>query len=198
MNFEIYGIKFFANILKLLDNWGTVFLFMLITVICGYLFYRLNIKYHSSFTEGAHHYFLNIILFGFYVGSLTFISKYVSNLDIIYSSIFTVIFYSVSIFILTIFLIIFRRYKLKQFIIKSADWFNKNLDNILTDKNKKANISWITTACIVGDHKYTDLYLKDINSSLKSERKKAIDIDKFKNINIWKDENMNPKNINLI
>jgi hypothetical protein len=115
---------------------------------------------------------------------LFWVSKYILNLDLVYSLIFTVIFYAGSITLLTIILIILRRWKIKRWII-----FNIKIIKAI-DKNSHIDIKYydeLDKICGEGDHKYLDMFKKDLTKYM------DIDMNKYQKINIWKDENMNPK-----
>ena len=103
------------------------------------------------------------------------------------SVIFTGIFYSVSIFVLTITMIFMRRSKLKKYVIKSAKWINDN-PTIEWKDDYNNPIYKIRMKCIEADHQYTDWLKTDIDRRKKSE--KPIDLAKYEAINIWENKNM--------
>jgi hypothetical protein len=99
--------------------------------------------------------------------------QYVTNTDVIYTMIFTILFYGVNITILTIGLIILRRWKIKRWIISKVDIFDK-----LTKEKKQK----IKTLCDDNDHQYLDMFRLDIY-------KEKIDKNKYYNINVWENKN---------
>ena len=175
MNIQIYGINYFQSVINWFSSIYTIIILIILTGIFIYYFYKINFT-NNEWSLSNIHYLINIGLIIIYGILLFYISKFLLNLELVYSIIFTVLFYGVSIFLLTVVLLILRRYKIKKYILSKIDDINNN-----KDKEK------IKTVCVNGEHKYLDWFKKDI------ERNKKIDKQKYITINIFKDENMNNK-----
>jgi len=210
MDIKIYGLNLFADVVNWFSSPYALILFFIITAAAGYLFYKLNFTEHENSTRASNHYGFNILLIGVYGILLFWVSKYVLKMDLIMSVIFTGIFYSVSIFALTMILIFMRRSKLKKFVINSAKWIN---DNPMAWKYDN-KIDKIRLKCIEGDHYYTNMLLKDIDlpkpsdkdiydenknfvktiypkdNEWKGKGKRPIDVSKYEALNIWENKNM--------
>ena len=202
MGLEIYGLQTFSSIVNWFSDWKAFLLFVIVTALVCYFFYKINFINSDKALSPAGHYGYNSMLMIGYGLILFWVSNYVLQMDLVYSMIFTIGFYSISIYILTITLIILRRYKIKK-------WLLNKLDNINELKFKQQYD--LLDKCNNGEHKYlTDLILDltgtdwiDIPTYEKEKHsnkiyfKPKLDIDmlkeKYNNINIWQDKNMNTK-----
>ena len=182
---ELYGLEKFSGLKNWFNNYLTIILFILIIGVFAYLFYKQNFCLNKYSYSGANHYVLNFLLIVGTGFGLTFVGNYLSNIDSIYSLIITVLFYSANIFVLTLILIFIRRHKLKQWTISKAELLN-------TGKITEYEFNLLRSDCEDAGHAYTDLLLQEIKKyDLKSKSNKTISLDKYKNINIWEDRNMN-------
>lgn len=179
---EIFGLGIFENVMNWFTTPLTIILFLIVTCVTGYFFYKHNFNRIKNF-EASHDYSINIVLILFYGLFLFWVSKYLLHIDLIFSLIITAIFYSVSIFVLTVTLIILRRRKIKKYCIESVIEINKQF--------VKEKVYQINVNCMAANHKYTDMLKEDIIRIEKTGG--TIDINKYKNIDIWQDKNQHPK-----
>jgi hypothetical protein len=201
MNIHIYGIEQFASVTNWFQSSMTILLLAIFTFVVSYLFYKLNFTRHNDETSAVHHYMSNIGLFAGYGVILFWVSRFVLQLDLIWSAILTLVFYSVLLYVLTITMIIMRRNKIKRWVIEKANFINDN-PRMKWKQDNDNPLYKIRSKCIEDGHKYLDWLLKDIDGNkLETDKEgdlatvpyageRPIDISKYQKINIWKDENM--------
>jgi uncharacterized protein YacL len=197
MDIRIYGIEHFSNVINWFQSLYTILLLAIFTFVVAYFFYKLNFVRHKDETSSTHHYILNVLIFGIYGVILFWVSKFVLKMDLMMSAIFTLVFYSLLLYVLTITMIIMRRHKIKRWVIDKINFINNN-PNLEWKREEHNPLYIIRSKCISDGHKYLDWFLEDIDGvkGIDSENKKAcggkrpLDITKYRKINIWKDENM--------
>lgn len=201
MGIQIYGLEYFVDVVNWFKSPWTILLLALLMLVIMYFFYEVNFTRHKDETNAVHHYLSNIGLFGACGAILFWVSKFVLKMDLIWSAIITLIFYSVLLYVLTITMIIMRRNKIKKWIIEKVYFINNNTNMKWTQKDDNP-LYKIRAKCIEDGHKYLDWFLEDIDGnefytdkdgdtcSVPYAGKRPIDIAKYQQINIWKDENM--------
>jgi hypothetical protein len=182
METTIYGLK---DIIINFSNWFTtpitIVLFILINALLIYYFYKLNFVVNDDSIDSSIHYLFNLLLITPYLIIIFGVGHYIIINNLL-SIIITCLFYSATLFILVLFLIFLRRYKIKKWIIQQINNINNTSEKNTTLINKlKKLISF-------EKHDYLEMLLKDLN------KKKKIDINKYKKLNIFENKNRIIKN----
>ena len=194
MSITIYGLKIFENVINWFSNIYLTIILAIILSILTYFFVKINFgSYAEDSLHPMEHYGWNTILFTVLGVVMFWVSKYIIKVDTVLSVLVTLIFYSSIIFILTVSMIIMRRYKIKHYCIQSAYWLNVNQTIKCTGGSI---VDTIRSQCINGKHKYLTMLARDIDDDLDYDERKVynrplINIDKYEQINIWTDENQN-------
>ena len=201
-NLTIYGVKYLSNLGNYFGDWLGVLLFSLIVGAGIYAFVKIN-SCKENVLDSARFYGFNISFIAVFFGGLLFVAKWVIFKDIILSSIFTVVFYSASIFVLTSVLIVLSRHVIKKIILKNIALLNAcNNENAFVDAkvriykkvfgitgNKKEILEWVSKrnfVCAANDHAYLMMFYTDLRFA---NHKKGIDAGKYEDLNIFADEN---------
>jgi len=217
---QIYGLKYLKDVLNMFDTTWGIILFFIIIFLAIYIFIKNNFSFKNKigndiFFDDGRFYFENGMLFIFTVGALLLFGHYIVFENLFLSIIFTGIFYAVSIFLLTLFLIFMKRYQIKHFILYSLDKINELIDNKKEIKTTVDKIFWNSVFSKANNLKYNfvqkDKYLmlyilegnlnsiehmyivKFIKALSKIDLEKGIDTTPFENINIFQDINMKAK-----
>lgn len=188
MNVEIYGLSnLFASAGGWFSSGYAVILALIIVAAAVYAFFKINFSTKTYVMNAGHHYGLNgglfiaLLILAFWAGG------FMTQIGLVYSVIFTILFYGVSIFALTLILIFLRRYKIKKYLVVSAKWINAHPGCKWTD-NSNNPVYIIRSACVDADHAYSDWFMKELEAQ-KGKEKIHMNVKTYESINIWKDEN---------
>jgi hypothetical protein len=223
MEMEIYGLKFFSKIANLFDTPLGIVLFSIIIFLALYIFIKHNFSFKNKigndiFFDDGRFYFENAMLFIITLTVLLVFGHYIIFENLFLSVIFTGIFYAVSIFLMTLFLIFMKRYQIKKFILYELNTINDMLINKKPIKEYVQKVFWYTVFMKHNNLEYKFVYDKDhlilqrtkgelkeiehmyvvkfIDALSKINLKDGINIEPFKNINIFQDVNMKAKYYN--
>jgi len=211
MGVTIYGLELF----NALGNYfysgdGSYIGIIMLVLLLGvgvYGLYLVN-KWKYMVYRTYLYYPINLIFIVGCLGLIMYVAKFVLYTDIIVSSFFTLIFYSTSIFILTLVLLFMRRYKIKHHILNDIDYLNdilKEKNNIVEEFNDYRHYTfgfadWTRTyklndnklvmeinGKIKTSHQYLTMYAESL---IKIDVKKGIDKTKFKALKVFENKNM--------
>jgi hypothetical protein len=220
---QIYGLKYLKDVSNMFNTTWGIILFCLIIFIAVYIFIKHNFSFKNKlgndiFFDDGRFYFENSMLIVITFAALMVFGHYIVFENLFLSIVFTGIFYAVSIFLLTLFLIFMKRYQIKKFILYHLNTINDMLIKKQAIKTYVENVFWNAVFMKHKDLKYQFVYknerlilqrtsgdlkeiehmyvVKFIDALSDINLKQGIDIKPFEDINIFKDINMKAKYYN--